>query len=221
METTHRAPSIRSTTTDYFGRATSSRGPTDLTPHLSQAPEFRVPTHEAPQKVLTPRWSTPSPHSLHAIWERDDHVSECRECRRRFTFLNRRVSRFLICDFSCADDMSVARMSNQLAAFMPILTFLQHCRRCGRIFCDRCSSYRVLLDPSDIVHDPSFPEATPGASQQRVCQNCYEEVTATIPNGLSASRTNSLERIFIDQRRLNVPSPTRAQSSSQLSDLAE
>nr|VWP00534.1 Pre-mRNA-splicing ATP-dependent RNA helicase PRP28 (EC [Ganoderma boninense] len=74
---TARAPSIRSTTTDYFGRATSSssRGPTDLTPHLSQAPEFRVPTHEAPQKVLTPRWSASSPHSLHATWERDEHVT--------------------------------------------------------------------------------------------------------------------------------------------------
>ena len=97
---TARAPSIRSTTTDYFGRATSSRGPTDLTPHLSQAPEFRVPTHEAPQKVLTPRWSAPSPHQLHATWERDDQVSECRECRRRFTFLNRRVSHLLIYDIS-------------------------------------------------------------------------------------------------------------------------
>ena len=42
-----------------------------------------------------------------------------------------------------------------------------------------------------------------------------------MPAGLAATRTNSLERIFIDQRRLNVPSPTRAQSSSQLSDLAE
>ncbi|RDX53968.1 hypothetical protein OH76DRAFT_1453700 [Lentinus brumalis] len=184
---TARPPSLRSTTTDYFNRSfgSSSRGPTDLTPHLSQAPEFRVPTHEAPQKVLTPR-AAPTPHSVHATWERDDAVSECRDCRRRFTFLNRR-----------------------------------HCRRCGRIFCDRCSSYRALLDPSDIVHDPSFPDAPPVASQQRVCQNCYEEVTAAVPNGLSASRTNSMERIFIDQRRLNVPSPTRAQSSSQLSDLAE
>ena len=103
----------------------------------------------------------------------------------------------------------------------PLLTFRQHCRRCGRIFCDRCSSYRALLDPSDIVHDPSYPEAAPVATQQRVCQNCYEEVTAAVPSGLSASRTNSMERIFIDQRRLNIPSPTRAQSSSQLSDLAE
>ncbi|KAI0750930.1 hypothetical protein C8Q80DRAFT_1217832 [Daedaleopsis nitida] len=185
---TARPPSLRSTTTDYFGRSFgySSRTPTDLTPHLSQAPEFRVPTHEAPQKVLTPRWAAPTPHQVHATWERDDAVAECRECRRRFTFLNRR-----------------------------------HCRRCGRIFCDRCSSYRALLDPSDIVHDPSFPDTSPVATQQRVCQGCYEEVTATVPNGLSASRTNSMERIFIDQRRLNIPSPTRAQSSSQLSDLAE
>ena len=92
-----RAPSIRSTTTDYFGRVSgSSRRPADLTPHLSQAPEFRVPTHEAPRKILTPRWSTPTPHQLHATWERDEAVSECRECRRRFTFLNRRVSTCLL-----------------------------------------------------------------------------------------------------------------------------
>ena len=77
------------------------------------------------------------------------------------------------------------------------------------------------MDPSDIVHDASFPDATPVATQQRVCLSCYEEVTAAVPAGLAAARTNSLERIFIDQRRLNIPSPTRAQSSSQLSDLAE
>ncbi|KAH9850711.1 hypothetical protein C2E23DRAFT_297085 [Lenzites betulinus] len=187
---TARPPSLRSTTTDYFGRRASgsgSRAPADLTPHLSQAPEFRVPTHEAPQKVLTPRWSPPTPHQVHAQWERDETVSQCRDCSRRFTFLNRR----------------------------------HHCRRCGRIFCDRCSSYRVLLDPSDIVHDPSFPETPVVATQQRVCRGCYEEVTATVPSGLGMSRTNSMERIFIDQRRLSVPSPTHAQSSSQLSDLAE
>ncbi|OSD04369.1 hypothetical protein PYCCODRAFT_1444065 [Trametes coccinea BRFM310] len=185
---TARPPSIRSTTTDYFGRASgsSSRTPADLTPHLSQAPEFRVPTHEAPQKVFTPRWPAPVPHQVHAQWERDDAVSECRECRRRFTFLNRR-----------------------------------HCRRCGRIFCDRCSSYRALLDPSEVVHDPSFQESSAGASQQRVCRGCYDEVNATVPSGLHMSRANSMERIFIDQGRLSASSPTRGQSSSQLSDLAE
>ncbi|KAH9940598.1 hypothetical protein B0H21DRAFT_794571 [Amylocystis lapponica] len=184
---TPRAPSLRSSVTDYFSRASGSRGPTDLTPHLSQAPEFRVPTHEAPQKVLTPRWTPPTPHQVHAQWERDEAVSECRECRRRFNFLTRR-----------------------------------HCRRCGRIFCDRCSSYRALLDPSDVVHDPSFPETTHVvASLQRVCRGCYEEVTASVPNGLHTTRTTSMERIVVDQARLNIPSPTSAQSSSQLSDLAE
>ncbi|KAI0082564.1 FYVE-domain-containing protein [Panus rudis PR-1116 ss-1] len=186
-----RPPSIRSTTTattDYFSRASSSRRPTDLTPHLSQAPEFRVPTHEAPQKVLTPRWTPPTPHQVHAQWERDETVQQCRECRRRFGFITRR----------------------------------HHCRRCGRIFCDRCSSYRALLDPSDVVQDPSQPEVAQRPSMQRVCQNCYEEVTAVVPNGLHSSRTNSMERIVIDQRRLSIPSPTSGgDTSSQISDLAE
>jgi len=64
----------------------------DLTPQLSQAPEFRVPTHEAPQKVLTPRWTSPTPHQLHPQWERDENVLNCRDCQRRFNFLLRRVS---------------------------------------------------------------------------------------------------------------------------------
>lgn len=93
VEHTHtRTSSIQSSVTDYFNRRGASRGPADLTPHLSQAPEFRVPTHEAPQKVFTPRWTPPTPHQVHAQWERDETVSECRDCRRRFTFLNRRVS---------------------------------------------------------------------------------------------------------------------------------
>ncbi|CAL1701431.1 unnamed protein product [Somion occarium] len=183
---TARPPSIRSTATDYFSRSSGSRGPTDLTPHLSQSPEFRVPTHEAPQKILTPRWTPPTPHQVHAQWERDETVQQCRECRRRFNFITRR-----------------------------------HCRRCGRIFCDRCSSFRALLDPSDIVQDPAALELSSRPSSQRVCQSCYEEVTATVPVGLHASRTNAMERIVIDQRRLSIPSPTNGDTSSQISDLAE
>ncbi|KZT12820.1 FYVE-domain-containing protein, partial [Laetiporus sulphureus 93-53] len=184
---TPRPSSVRSSGTDYFSsRPSGTRGPADLTPHLSQAPEFRVPTHEAPQKVLLTRWTPPTPHQVHAQWERDEVVSECRECRRRFNFLNRR-----------------------------------HCRRCGRIFCDRCSSWRALLDPSDVVHDPSFPETDNVPTLQRVCRPCYEEATAGVPSGLSSARTTSMERIVVDQRRLTVPSPSSAESSSQLSDLAE
>ncbi|KAJ7068152.1 hypothetical protein C8F01DRAFT_1334775, partial [Mycena amicta] len=173
--------------TDYFSRPGVSRAPTDLTPQLSQAPDFRVPTHEAPQKVLAPGWS-PAPHQMHPTWERDETVQQCRDCQRRFTFLLRR-----------------------------------HCRRCGRIFCDRCSMYRALLDPSDIVQDPTFPEASASASSQRVCSSCHDEVNASVPSRLYGLRATSMERIEVDQERLSIPGRnlSRRQSSSQLSDLAE
>ncbi|KAJ7047493.1 FYVE-domain-containing protein, partial [Mycena alexandri] len=173
-------------TTDYFTRPGVSRAPTDLTPQLSQAPDFRVPTHEAPQKVPAPRWA-PTPHQMHAQWERDDTVHQCRDCQRRFNFLTRR-----------------------------------HCRRCGRIFCDRCSVYRALLDPSDIVQDPAFPESTASASSQRVCSSCHDEVNAAVPSRLYGMRATSMERIEVDQERLVIPGHlSRRQSSSQLSDLAD
>ncbi|KAK0230505.1 hypothetical protein IW262DRAFT_1444924 [Armillaria fumosa] len=184
---TLRSPSRMSSSTDYFsqpGSRSTSRVPTDLTPQLSQAPDFRVPTHEAPQKVA--RWASPNPHHIHR-WEKDEDVYHCRDCQRRFTFLNRR-----------------------------------HCRRCGRIFCDRCSSYRVLLDPSDIVQEPGFPEGVATSSSQRVCRGCHDEVNGNIPNGLAGMRANSMERVFVDQGLLTIPSHlSRGDASSQLSDLAE
>ncbi|KAG2013500.1 ankyrin repeat domain-containing protein 50 [Coprinopsis cinerea AmutBmut pab1-1] len=176
-------------TNDYFSQPGHSRIPADLTPQLAQAPDFRVPTHEAPQKVLTARWtSPPTPHQLHAQWERDEAVQQCRECQRRFNFINRR----------------------------------HHCRKCGRIFCDRCSSNRVLLDPSDIVHDPSLPHPPASTSPQRVCQGCYDEMHTDVPTRLYNSSGTALERIVVDHERLTVPGRlTRRQSSSQLSDLAD
>ncbi|KIJ70229.1 hypothetical protein HYDPIDRAFT_78867 [Hydnomerulius pinastri MD-312] len=183
---TVRAPSVRSSSADYFSRPSVSRGPTDLTPHLSQAPEFRVPTREAPQKMVTSRWQ-PTPHQVHAQWERDDAVTACNDCRRRFSFILRR-----------------------------------HCRRCGRIFCDRCSSHRALLDPSDIINDPALPEPTASTSSQRVCQSCFDEHNASVPARFSSSGTSAMERIVVDQGRLMPPGQLRRQdSSSQLSDLAE
>ncbi|KAI9467221.1 FYVE zinc finger-domain-containing protein [Lactarius psammicola] len=95
-----------------------------------------------------------------------------------------------------------------------------HCRRCGRIFCDRCSSYRVLLDPSEIVQDPTFNDSSASTSSQRVCQSCYDAVNVTVPSRFRDNGASSMERIFVDQARLSVPSLSR-ETSSQLSDLAE
>lgn len=86
----NRPPSIRSHTSDYFARASTSRTGIDLTPHLSQAPEFRVPTHELPQNMPAFR-PMPIPHAIDVHWERDEAVTLCRGCSRRFTFLFRKV----------------------------------------------------------------------------------------------------------------------------------
>lgn len=88
---TLRASPVRSFSTDYPRRQSTLRTPTDLTVHLSQASEFRVPTHEAPQKVVAPKYTPPTPHDMNALWEKDHHVESCRNCQRRFSFLVRRV----------------------------------------------------------------------------------------------------------------------------------
>ncbi|KAL4264570.1 hypothetical protein AB1N83_004346 [Pleurotus pulmonarius] len=142
---TLRSPSRSSNSTDYFNQPGASRMSTDLTPQLSQAPDFRVPTHETPQKVLVPRWTAPTPHQVHAQWERDADVNECRACQRRFNFLNRR----------------------------------------------------------HVIHDPMLPDAS-------------------VPSGLHASRTSTIERIVVEQTMLAIPSHmSRNDSSSQISDLAD
>lgn len=82
------APSVRSGSTERSSRPLSAR---DLTPDLSQAPEFRVPTHEAPQKMALPMHQ-PTTLLPAAQWERDDAVQACNDCQRRFSFILRRVS---------------------------------------------------------------------------------------------------------------------------------
>ncbi|KAG6336355.1 hypothetical protein ID866_2750 [Astraeus odoratus] len=175
-----RTPSVRSVSVDQ--RSSVIKAPIDLTPHLSQAAEFRVPTREAPQKMVT--WSRqPTAHPVYARWERDNEVLGCNGCQRRFTFILRR-----------------------------------HCRRCGRIFCDRCSSHRAHLDPSEIVQDPTFPEPIIAASSHRVCRSCFEELNATARPRASSSAV--VQTIVDDVGRLMTPGHlTRQNSSSQLSDL--
>ena len=94
-----------------------------------------------------------------------------------------------------------------------------HCRRCGRLFCDRCSLHRVPLDPSEVVQDPTAPDSSVLMSSQRVCQSCYDIVSVSAPSRFR-DWAASVERIFVDNARLSVPNPLR-ETSSQLSDLVE
>ncbi|CAG7848416.1 SubName: Full=Uncharacterized protein {ECO:0000313/EMBL:CCA71703.1} [Serendipita indica DSM 11827] len=198
---TARPSSVRSHATsmdNYFGfvpsaASSSSAGPSrravDLTPQLSQAPEFRVPTHEAPQKVSTPRWTAPTPQSIQIRWERDDAVQECNNCRRRFTFFLRK----------------------------------HHCRRCGKIFCDSCSSRKALLDPADVVQDPAYRDSFSFSTMtHRVCDSCYEQATANVPARLqNANSGPALERIVVEAASLLSVPRNRQDSMSQISDLAD
>jgi hypothetical protein len=88
---TLRPTSRSSGSTDYLSRTETFRVPVDLTPHLTQAPDFRVPTREAPQHVLIPRRTPPRPQQ----WERDETVQQCRDCQRKFNLLNRRVNFYI------------------------------------------------------------------------------------------------------------------------------
>jgi hypothetical protein len=222
-----RPASIRSYHTDYFSltRSSSSR-PVDLTPSLSQATEFRVPTHDAPQKVTSPRGNAPVPHAMHSQWERDSNANECRSCHKRFTFYFRKVSvsnvdvaEVLIWLFNF--DSTCVLLSMDGSTYTD--AFLQHCRRCGKVFCNGCSLHRALLDPSEVVIDPGAPEDRHTApTSQRVCQSCYDEVSTDVPGPLRSSRGTGMEGLIVNNRSLAVPAHMRrGEDTSQISDLTE
>ncbi|KAF9924697.1 hypothetical protein FBU30_005390 [Linnemannia zychae] len=73
-----------------------------------------------------------------------------------------------------------------------------HCRRCGFVVCDRCSSHRATLHPSMVVYDPSSSEAyinhqalnRRGTLQSyRVCDSCYAILGSGSMQSSSSSQT--------------------------------
>lgn len=57
-----------------------------------------------------------------------------------------------------------------------LLVRRHHCRKCGQIICDKCSPWKVYLNSSDILQDPSGPLeslSTLASRPHRVCEQCY------------------------------------------------
>ncbi|KAN0063069.1 FYVE zinc finger domain protein upa1 [Thecaphora frezii] len=110
---------------------------------LAASRDFRVPTNEAPNKVLYGRAHVWREQHLQPQWERDDQASECRGCGRRFTFFLRK----------------------------------HHCRRCGKIFCDACSTHRASLSVQELLFDPSLPgmALSESSGPVRICNSCHAE----------------------------------------------
>ncbi|KAI8065804.1 hypothetical protein BC940DRAFT_223078, partial [Gongronella butleri] len=60
-----------------------------------------------------------------------------------------------------------------------------HCRRCGQIVCDRCSSHRIRLPVEELVEDPMISTAhypIIAMTPQRICDACIRiPIKATVP----------------------------------------
>ena len=52
-----------------------------------------------------------------------------------------------------------------------------HCRRCGRIFCDACTSHRAYIPENVHITDPALPEMFDSESRSavRICDWCMNE----------------------------------------------
>eukprot|EP01062_Namystynia_karyoxenos_P021987 TRINITY_DN18405_c0_g1_i1.p2 TRINITY_DN18405_c0_g1~~TRINITY_DN18405_c0_g1_i1.p2 ORF type:complete len:454 (+),score=133.17 TRINITY_DN18405_c0_g1_i1:79-1440(+) len=103
-------------------------------------PELPPPELEAPVDVLSGTGSevqeSEQPRSPAAYWQPDDEAKVCGQCRREF-----------------------ARVG---FPFSGQARWKHHCRHCGYIFCDDCTSERAYLKGKD--------------GKQRVCECCFQRI---------------------------------------------
>ncbi|RCH99978.1 hypothetical protein CU098_006300 [Rhizopus stolonifer] len=84
-----------------------------------------------------------------------------------------------------------------------------HCRRCGQIVCDKCSSHRIRLPAEEIIEDPMIASSQYpflATQTQRVCDSCYRE-----PIRRSSESYHKKRRSFILGREMQ-----RSNSSQSL-----
>ncbi|KAI8342524.1 hypothetical protein BC941DRAFT_368298 [Chlamydoabsidia padenii] len=90
-----------------------------------------------------------------------------------------------------------------------IISRRHHCRQCGLIVCDRCSTNRVMLPYSGIIHHPQLPfdQVYKSSLQpQRICDPCFEHLARphTTPSSITpgssrdfVQRTNSMDSVMM------------------------
>lgn len=99
-----------------------------------------------------------------------------------------------------------------------------HCRRCGKIFCDTCSTHRAKLTPEELIIDPGMPEMllTESNGPSRICDGCDAErrLPSSLRNSPFASEdfSNAFQRMDID---VSTQSPRQDDVSSRASELAD
>ncbi|KAI8979844.1 hypothetical protein BDF20DRAFT_871986 [Mycotypha africana] len=93
-----------------------------------------------------------------------------------------------------------------------------HCRRCGQIVCDKCSSNRLRLPVEELIEDPmiSLSQYPLLASQyQRVCDTCYREPIRRSSESSSSYYNRSRHLYGSPSRSRTVPS-MRQQQQQQM-----
>ncbi|KAL6050920.1 early endosome antigen 1 [Balamuthia mandrillaris] len=112
-------------------------------------------------------------------WEDDEEVSSCHACQATFNVSHRKVSTLstsLLCFSSsllcfCTSLLlplrHIIHMNNRM---LHTLTKQHHCRRCGKIFCKKCVSYRVKLRHLDY-----------GEKDQKACYECWHFRNHSLP----------------------------------------
>ncbi|EST04724.2 FYVE zinc finger [Kalmanozyma brasiliensis GHG001] len=92
-----------------------------------------------------------------------------------------------------------------------------HCRRCGRIFCDACSSRRAQLRMAEIVVDPSLPgmAASEMLAPTRVCNGCHAELQ--LPPQLQTMR-GAEAMMAVSQARGAGEASSRSGAQTQLDE---
>lgn len=69
-----------------------------------------------------------------------------------------------------------------------------HCRKCGQVICDRCSTHRALLPFHQIIQPPNIPIDDLymlSLQPQRVCDHCVDTVAYENSNAVN-KRTSSV-----------------------------
>ncbi|KAI9313101.1 hypothetical protein BX666DRAFT_733099 [Dichotomocladium elegans] len=87
-----------------------------------------------------------------------------------------------------------------------ILVRRHHCRCCGLVVCDKCSTNRVMLPFSHIVQDPAVPMEQHyriSLQPQRACDGCFEKLSrprgqTSRPASLMMRRTPSTQSMMLD-----------------------
>eukprot|EP00635_Sarcinochrysidales_sp_CCMP3193_P013855 CAMPEP_0118906746 /NCGR_PEP_ID=MMETSP1166-20130328/10452_1 /TAXON_ID=1104430 /ORGANISM="Chrysoreinhardia sp, Strain CCMP3193" /LENGTH=590 /DNA_ID=CAMNT_0006846087 /DNA_START=107 /DNA_END=1879 /DNA_ORIENTATION=+ len=95
--------------------------------------------------------------------------------------------------------------------FDAVVTRRHHCRRCGLLYCEACSSYRSLIHPANVVYPPDWDSALSSFDPReplRVCRGCYEQLAPEqdelLKTTANAAQPTEVERDSYE-RYANVP----------------